>query len=183
MAALVSEWTTIGQPGTSFEALFLTEYPKVVAIAYRVLGDAHEAEDVAQDVFCSFYRKHPANATYAAPWLYQAAAHAALNVIRGRRRRERREIAHAVDRVRIDAFTQNALDPGQLAEVAEQRREVRAALARLPKKSATVLVLRYSGLSYAEVASALGVSPSGVGTLLRRAEAALRKEMNRETSA
>ena len=63
----------------------------------------------------------------------------------------------------------------------EQRQEVRQALARLPRKSATVLALRYSGLSYAEVAEALGVKTGQIGTLLRRAELALRKEMKDAT--
>ena len=60
-------------PGQSlppaFEELFRKEYARVVAIAHRVVADADEAEDVAQDVFVSFYRKHPAEAHYAAPWL------------------------------------------------------------------------------------------------------------------
>jgi RNA polymerase sigma-70 factor (ECF subfamily) len=59
---------------------------------------------------------------------------------------------------------------------------VQAALSRLPERSAAVLALRYSGLSYAEVAAALGVKTNAVGTLLRRAEAALRKEMSHGTS-
>jgi len=58
----------------AFEDLFRREYPRVVAIAHRVVADSDEAEDVAQDVFVSFYRKHPAEAHYAAPWLYAAAA-------------------------------------------------------------------------------------------------------------
>src|SRR4029079_1192351 len=78
-------------PGQSlppaFEDLFRREYARVVAIAHRVVADADEAEDVAQDVFVSFYRKHPADAHYAAPWLYAAAAHTALNVLRSRERR------------------------------------------------------------------------------------------------
>ena len=41
--------------------------------------------------------------------------------------------------------------------------------------------MRYSGLSYAEIAAALGVSTGQIGTLLRRAEAALRKEMKNAT--
>ncbi len=180
MASLASGW--IGTDGEmTFEQLFLTEYSKVVSIARRVLGDGQEAEDVAQEVFCSFYRRYPSGLPHAAPWLYQAAAHAALNVIRGRRRRKRRELEHATDRVRYDSSAQDALDPGQLVEGAERRQEVRTALTRLPEKSAAVLVLRYSGLSYAEVGAALGVSPKGVGTLLRRAEAALRKEMHDAT--
>lgn len=180
MASLASGWIR-AEGDTTFEQLFLTEYSKVVSIAQRVLGDGQEAEDVAQEVFCSFYRRYPSGLPHAAPWLYQAAAHAALNVIRGRRRRERRELDHATDRVRYDPSAQDALDPGRLVEGAEQRREVRAALSRLPEKHAAVLVLRYSGLSYAEVADALDVRPNGVGTLLRRAEAALRKEMHDAT--
>ncbi len=61
----------------------------------------------------------------------------------------------------------------------DERRHVRAALARLPRRQAVALVLRHSGLSYAEVAAALGLSPGSVGTTVRRAESALRKELNR----
>ena len=50
-----------------------------------------------------------------------------------------------------------------------------------PARSAAVLALRYSGLSYAEVAAALGVGVGQVGTMLRRAEAALRKEITNAT--
>jgi RNA polymerase sigma factor (sigma-70 family) len=64
---------------------------------------------------------------------------------------------------------------------AESRREVRRALSRLPQRTAALLMLRYSGLSYAEVATALGMKVGNVGTLLRRAEEALRKEVNRAT--
>jgi RNA polymerase sigma-70 factor (ECF subfamily) len=49
-------------------------------------------------------------------------------------------------------------------------------------KPAAVLVLRASGLSYAEVGQALGVGTGQVGTLLRRAESALRKEVTRGSS-
>jgi RNA polymerase sigma factor (sigma-70 family) len=64
----------------------------------------------------------------------------------------------------------------------EDRRLLQAALARLPERAAAVLALRYSGLSYVEVGAALGVSAGQVGTRLRRAEHALRKEVNRATS-
>src|SRR5216117_3288303 len=86
----------------AFEALFRREYPRVVAIAHRVVADADEAEDVAQDVFVAFYRKHPPEAHYAAPWLYAAAAHSALNVLRSRERRGKRD---AVEALRRDAQT------------------------------------------------------------------------------
>ncbi len=48
---------------------------------------------------------------------------------------------------------------------------------RLPERSAAVLALRYSGLSYAEIATATGTRVTHIGTMLRRAEQALRKEV------
>ena len=160
----------------SFEALFTTEYARVAGIANRVLDDAHEAEDVAQEVFIDFHRLHSAGAKYAPAWLHRAAVHTALNRLRGSRRRQKRELAQAIE------GGAQTLDPQTQAEVNEDRREVRRALARLAPKPAAVLVLRASGLSYAEVAQALGVGIGQVGTLLRRAESALRKEVTRGTS-
>ena len=160
-----------------FEELFMAEYARVTAIANRVLADRVEAEDVAQEVFLDFHRRHPSDAPYAGPWLHAAAAHAALNRIRSRKRRERRELADARSRM-----AEPAPDPAHAAEIAEQRLEVRRALGRLRPKAAAVLALRYSGLSYAEVGAALGVGTGQVGTLLRRAEQALKKELEVGTS-
>lgn len=160
---------------SAFERLFEREYARVVRIAQRVLGDTGEAEDVGQEAFMSFYRSHPADAPFAAAWLHAAAAHASLNVVRGRTRRAIRDTADAADRA-----TRAIADPEQEAVAAEERALVRAALARLPVKSATALALRYSGLSYAEVAAAVGTKTDQIGTILRRAEDALRKEVMRD---
>jgi RNA polymerase sigma-70 factor (ECF subfamily) len=160
----------------AFEALFTAEYARVAGIANRVLADPHEAEDVAQEDFIDFHRLHSASAQYAPAWLHRAAAHAALNRLRGARRRQRRELAQAAD------GSDQTLDPAKQVEVNEDRRRVRQALAKMAPKPASVLVLRASGLSYAEVAQALGVGIGQVGTLLRRAESALRKEVSRGTS-
>ena len=156
-----------------FERLFLAEYARVVRIANRVLANRHEAEEVAQEVFLEFHRNHPADADYAAPWLHRAAWHRALNVLRSNRRRASREEAVALPETDLSA------DPEGLVQEAAQRQRVREAMSRLPRKSAAVLALRYSGLSYAEVAGAMGVSVGQVGTLLRRAEMKLRSEVQR----
>ena len=166
-----------GRASDPFERLFLQEYPKVVAIAYRVLADRSAAEDVAQEVFLKFHRSFSPDSERASGWLHAAAVHSALNVIRGERRRAQRETTHALDRSQAPWA-----DPEHLVEEAERRREVRRALSGLPERSAAILMLRYSGLSYAEVATALGIKVGNVGTLLRRAEETLRKEVNRATS-
>jgi RNA polymerase sigma factor (sigma-70 family) len=156
----------------AFEALFRREYARVVAIARRVVRDADEAEDVAQDVFISFYRRHPADAGYAPAWLYAASAHTALNHIRSRERRGRRDALHVIER-------DTAIDPATEAERAETQDEVRSALANLDERAASLLALRYSGLSYEEIAAALGLRRSSIGTLLARAEEAFRREVAR----
>ncbi len=150
----------------------MNEYGRVVAVANRVLGDRGEAEGVAQEVFLDFHRRHPAGAGFAGAWLHQAAVHSSLNRLRGRRRREKRELTQA-----LAERTAPPDDPARLVELAEQRGTVRQALARLRPKAAAGLILRYSGLSYAEVGAALQVGTGQVGTLLRRAEQALKKEL------
>ena len=167
---------TVRPDDEAFEALFTAEYSRVAGIANRVLADPQEAEDVAQEVFIDFHRLHSASAQYARAWLHRAAAHTALNRLRGARRRQRREVAQAAEE------SSQSVDPQKQVEINEDRRRVRQALARMAPKPAAVLVLRASGLSYAEVGQALGVGTGQVGTLLRRAESALRKEVTRGSS-
>jgi RNA polymerase sigma-70 factor (ECF subfamily) len=157
------------------EQVFRTAYPRVVAVAARVLGARHAAEDVAQEVFLAFGRSS-VPADEAMRWLSIAAAHTALNQLRSERRRASREEA-------VGDGGGVAPDVADAVVALEERSRVRAALARLPRKQAVALVLRHSGLSYAEVAAAVGLSPGSVGTTVRRAESALREELNRHAAS
>jgi len=156
------------------EEVFRSNYAQVVAVAARVLGSRDQAEDVAQEVFLSFGRSTvPADG--AGGWLTVAATHTALNLLRSSRRRSAREEA-------ADDGPGVAPDVADLVVTRDERSAVRAALARLPHRQAAALVLRHSGLSYAEVAAALQLSPASVGTTVRRAESVLLKELNRHAS-
>ena len=166
--------TPLAATDHAFDRLFRAEYERVVGIAARVLGDRAQAEDVAQDAFLALHRRDCSDQPWAGGWVCAAAAHGALNVLRGDQRRHRRE--------RLAAIPTPAADPAAAAEQADDGRVLRAALQRLSPRVATVLVLRHSGLSYAEVASAMNVKQGDVGTMLRRAESALRKEVERATS-
>jgi RNA polymerase sigma factor (sigma-70 family) len=155
----------------AFEEFFREQYPAVVRIAFGVVQDAQTAQDVAQDVFISAFQRFgdPAESDHACAWVRVAAAHAALNAIRGERRRRRRQQLFAVE--------VPPMGPEETVLDRESRAEVRQALSRLSRRAATVLVLRHNGLSYAEVAEAMNVKVGHVGTMLRRAEKALRKEL------
>ena len=165
-----------GAVRTDLDEIFHRDYQMVVGVAARVLGSRDQAEDVAQDVFLSFGRSSvpPGEAR---GWLSVAAVHTALNLLRsGRRRASREETACEADAV-------VGFDVAEAVVTLEERSRVRAALARLPRTQSVALVLRHSGLSYADVAATLDLSPGSVGTTVRRAESALRKELNRHASS
>lgn len=158
------------------ETVFRQHYSLVVGVAARVLGSRDAAEDVAQDVFVSFSRSAvPANE--ARGWLSVAAAHTALNRIRSERRRSQRE-------ERVGSLSDPPLpDTADAVVGLGDRERVRTGLSQLPPKQAAAVVLRHSGLSYAEVAEALDIPASSVGTTVRRAEHALRKELERHATS
>jgi RNA polymerase sigma factor (sigma-70 family) len=158
-------------PSSAFERFFREHYPVVVRIAFGVTADAQLAQDVAQDVFISALRRFadPGACEQAPGWVRAAAAHLALNAIRSERRRERRQL--------LSGAAPPPMGPEETVLDHESRIEVRRALSRLPRRSAMVLVLRHNGLSYTEVAQAMSITVGHVGTMLRRAESALRKEL------
>ncbi len=157
----------------SFEALFLTHYPRVYAILFRLVGTREEAEDLAQDVFVQLYRHplHPSREHNLAAWLYRVAMNLGYNALRSERRLATRRAALAGE---SNAEAQPASFPDPAAETmrAEERAQVQAVLSQLPPQQAQLLLLRQAGLSYRELAEVLGVAPGSVGTLLARAERA-----------
>ena len=80
----------------AFESFFRGNYRAVVRLAQSVLGDSQGAQDVAQDVFLAAYRRFPGDYEAAAGWVRVAAVHTALNVLRGERRRDQRQLVVGV---------------------------------------------------------------------------------------
>ncbi|MDQ2909208.1 MAG: sigma-70 family RNA polymerase sigma factor [Candidatus Eremiobacteraeota bacterium] len=157
----------------------MRERPRLIAIVERILHDRNAAEDVAQEALASFARRYGADTPFASSWLRTAATHGAYDVLRRERRRlarERRE--HVLDRASRDDAAQ-AANPAAQIERVEERAAVRSALVRIGERHATVLALRYGGLSYAQVAETLGITIGSVGTRLARAESALGKELRK----
>lgn len=150
----------------AFEDLFLRHYATVYRVVYGVVGNAQEAEDLAQETFTVLYRQPPRldGASALGAWLYRVAVNRAFNALRAEQRMPR-ESGWA-------APLEQQRDPQDEYLRREERERVRAALARLPERTAKLLLLRHAGLAYAEIAAALQVAPGSVGTLLVRAERA-----------
>ena len=163
------------QPVSDFEEFFKQNFPVVVKLAYGVVRDEHLAEDIAQEVLISAERRFTLrdDHDHASGWVHVAAVHVALNSLRDRRRRETRQERAASGSPRAE------MDPADVALERDRESRVREVLQELPDHAATVLVLRHSGLSYAEIAQSMGVKVGQVGTMLRRAESRFRKEFER----
>ena len=146
------------------QRLFFRHYPRLVRYLYRRLGDRDEAEDLAQEAFVRLWRHRPRRPE---PWLYAVAANLARDAARGDARRKRRLRVWAPSRA---AEPLPDGDPVREEAAQVQAAQVRAALASLSERDATLLLLRAEGCSYREIAGALGVAPSSVGPLLVRAQ-------------
>jgi RNA polymerase sigma-70 factor, ECF subfamily len=174
--ALLIERLRVGSAQARDEALnvlFQQHYARVYAVLYRLVGD--EADDLAQEVFLRLYRRPPRDmGADLASWLYRVATNLGYNALRSQRRRERyRDLLGAVTGAL--GWQRQPEDPAQEARRREEADQVRATLAALRERDAAILVLRYQGVSYREVADALGVAPGSVGTMLARAERAFRE--------
>jgi RNA polymerase sigma-70 factor (ECF subfamily) len=149
-----------------FRAVFLQHYARIVGILMRLLGDRSHAEEVASDAFWRLYRQSAlAVDGNVGGWLYRTATNLGIDALRASRRR--RQYEEAAGGVRNESGSGGPLD--ELLRD-EQSRRVRAVLASIKPASAQLLMLRTSGLSYKELAAALDVKMSGIGTMLNRAE-------------
>ena len=152
-----------------FDGLFRQHYGRVARVIGRIVHDRSRAEEIAVDVFLA-WRRHPAaHGDGAEGWLYRTAVRAALDAWRREQRWTR--VQRLLARV---TGTPEAPDVQHDTEVT--RSNVRATLARLKRRDATALLLWSEDAAYAEIAAAVGVKTSSVGTLLTRAQAAFRKD-------
>lgn len=177
---MVAATTLTDSAEAAFERLFDGEYRRVASIAYRITRDADDAEDVAQEVFVQLARSRGARLDRARAWLYRAAVHTALNMVRTRRRRAEREAREFRLHAPLDPAAGD--DPHSVVERRAQAAMLRSSLLRLAPKDSEILALRYGGLSYREIADVMNVDAAQIGTRLSRAERALKREIERETS-
>jgi RNA polymerase sigma-70 factor, ECF subfamily len=166
---------------SDFERVFQEHYSRVYAVLVHLVGDRAEAQDLALETFWQLYRRTRDVRGLENPggWLYRVATNLGLNALRARKRRERYEAEGGGDALK----PKPAADPEELAAAQDERDQVRRVLAQMDSRQGQLLLLRHSGMSYEEVAAALGVSPNSIGTLLVRAELEFEKKWQNASRA
>lgn len=153
-----------------FEAVYDDFFDPVYRYCRVRIADPAEAEDAAALVFANAFAAYPPEqATSLRPWLFAIAHNVVANHYRAR---HARGPTHPIEDAH-DLPDQSAT-PADLASLAEERRALRAALARLPADQRRVVELRLAGLTGPEIAGALGRSHAAVKMLQLRAVDRLR---------
>ncbi len=152
---------------SELEEVFRANYPRLVHLLARITGDRGQAEELASEVFCRLSARpallRPENNLDG--WLYRTAVNLGLDALRTGSRRRHNEQAAGAEVWRM------ASAGNPLTEILrhEQQRRVQTVLAGLKPDYARLLLLRHAGLSYSELAQALGMNQASVGKRLARA--------------
>jgi RNA polymerase sigma-70 factor, ECF subfamily len=151
------------------DAIFRAHYERIDRAIGRVIHDQARAEELAVEVFLKWWRNPQAHGEHAEGWLYRTAVREALDELRRQTRRSRFE--------RLFSFVRESpKTPEHLYAVNAEQHRVRIVLAALSRCHAELLLLWSQGFSYQEMAVSLPVSPNYVGSLVKRAQDAFRKE-------
>lgn len=161
----------------AFDRLYRRYLDRVYSYAFYSLGDHHDAEDATERTFLSALAAldgfHDEGSTFRG-WLFRIAHNAIANSHRSRRRRRTEPITDARQHPAPGA------DPAALVARADQQREIRAALSRIPQERRHVILLRFvDGLSAREIGAVLGRSEGASRVLLHRALRDLAAELER----
>ena len=165
----------------AFNQLMAKYQKTVVNLAFRFTGDADAAQDLAQEVFLRIYRaseRFEAKAKFFT-YLYKVT----LNLCRNARDKSKRRQAQSLDEDPVEGRAARELaDPAGSAADLLDRQElsavVRQAILELPDEQRELVILqRFQGLSYEEIADLTGQSVSAIKSKLHRAKLGLKKRL------
>lgn len=173
-----------GGNAAAFEELMLRYQSRLVTVLEHLVGSRDQAEDLAQEVFLRVYRarkRYEPGAKFST-WLFTIANNVASNALRSKsRRREINLVGRASGPMGANPLAQmlqaaSGQMPARQLDKAEMREIVKVALETLNERQRmAVLLNKFEGLGYADIAVAMNLSPKAVKSLLSRARVSLRE--------
>jgi RNA polymerase sigma-70 factor (ECF subfamily) len=170
----------------AFEDLVAQFERPVYSLCFRLLGDAEEARDAAQETFLKVYRglRSFRGESGLKTWIYRIAINQAMNQQRWWRRRHRDETVSLElsrsdsDQRLADSLAASNRSPEQLAIAGEREQRIMKALAETKQEYRIALILReIEELSYEEIAEALSISIGTVKSRIARGREELRRRV------
>lgn len=166
---------TGAEPRLGLEDIFLGHKERVFRAAYRITGNAGDAEDVLQTVFLRLAGQEALSQIENLPaYLHRSAVNASLDLLR--RSRQSRTVSLDDEGNSVEAVSANKIQPST-----EIRDWLRHALARLNPRSAEMFVLRFiEDYSNREIAGMMNTSAAVVAVVLHRTRAQLKRDFNEQ---
>lgn len=172
----------------AFEELTMRNQARVYAYLQRFVGEAQLAEDLAQEVFMRVYRHR---ATYRqearfSTWLFRVAHNVAYNALRSKSRRPEKlfnalkgnDVSTTQMNFEDGLFSRSGATPTQKIAKLEKQAVVRHAIDQLnPRQRQAVLLSRFEGMSYQQIAETMNMTPEAVKSLLSRARQNLKNAL------
>ncbi|MFC0524372.1 RNA polymerase sigma factor SigX [Pontibacillus salicampi] len=149
---------------SEFKDIFRQYYPRVVRKVWTIVQNKQASEDVAQEVFMKLYHTDWESIEHLPAWLMTTSVHTAYNRIRSEKRHDKRleKESHYMEQEEA-SLEENVLRQENITEVQE-------ILHSMSERDRTILLLKYSGFPYRDIADAVGVEVTSIGTLLARAK-------------
>lgn len=170
---------TIAGDGDGFRVL-VERYSQVVfRLAYRMTGNAEDAEDVVQETFLRAYKaisNYDGRASFTT-WLYRIASNYALDLLDKRRRRSELQPPQRVDEEEQQwEIPAGAPGPDRLAEGSQLQRRLKIAMAQLTPQERSAFVLRhFEELPIEDISETLGIGPAATRHSIFRAVQKMRR--------
>jgi RNA polymerase sigma-70 factor (ECF subfamily) len=156
--------------------LFEEHHRVVVQAAYRITGNAEDAEDVLQTVFVRLLKRNQLPDLLDKPrsYLRRAAVNAALDIVRAKKSSRRIPLESVEDFLP----QQEESHPDEIRSRTELRQWLRGALGRIHARAAEIFVLKYfEGYTNQEIAGLIGTSPGTISVTLHRTRNKLQREI------
>ena len=158
----------------SFKKEFLPYHRKLYCIAYRLLENAADAEDLVQEAYLKLWDKREGLAIISNPEAFSVTLvkNMCFDLLRSGK--------YALSKQLVELTEVHTVSPADNLEIRDEVQQVKNIIARLPEQQQRIVTLRdVKGCSYEEIEHATGLNATNVRVLLSRARKRIREEFNK----